>query len=248
MPFPFHHGVSRLTLIAALAAFSPMGAAAQHADSAAYLTGRFDPATHPDFARIATPFASRDGMYLRRDALDALTAMAAAAAKDGVTLRVVSATRNFDAQRTIWDAKWNGTTRVEGRDLSEERDLARRARTILTFSAMPGASRHHWGTDVDLNALNDEYFRRGDGARVHAWLQAHAAEHGFCQPYTAKGEARPRGHEEEKWHWSYRPVAAPLLAAYPRLMTADSVRGFAGATVAGAMAAEYVQGVSGTCR
>ena len=238
----------RLFLLARVAlVLAPPRAHAQRVDSTAYLLGRFEPARHPDFALIAAPLASRAGMYLRRDALDALTTMADAAKRDGVVLRVVSATRNFDAQRAIWDAKWNGTTKVEGRDLSTERDLVKRTRTILTFSAMPGASRHHWGTDVDLNALTDAYFARGEGAKVYAWLTTHAPTYGFCQPYTAKGEARPLGHEEEKWHWSYRPVSAPLLAAYARRVTADSLRGFAGAEQGAIAIREYVAGVAAAC-
>lgn len=241
---------SRSVALSALLASALLAwpAPAQHVDSTAYLLGRFDPAAHPEFVRLSTPLASREGLYLRRDALDALTKMAAAATRDGVTLRVVSATRNFDAQRAIWDAKWNGTTKVEGRDLSTERDLVKRTRTILTFSAMPGASRHHWGTDVDLNALTDAYFARGEGARVYAWLTKHAASYGFCQPYTAKSEARPLGHEEEKWHWSYKPVAAPLLASYAKRVSADSLRGFAGAEQAAIGIREYVPGVAPACR
>jgi zinc D-Ala-D-Ala carboxypeptidase len=242
------YGVLVTPILAGALTVSAVRTPAQSIDSTAYLTGRFDPASHPEFVRIAPPLASREGMYLRRDALDALTKMAAAAAREGVTLNVVSATRNFDAQRAIWDAKWNGATKVEGRDLSTERDLAKRTRTILTFSAMPGASRHHWGTDIDLNALTDTYFARGDGAKVYAWLTEHAPTFGFCQPYTAKGEARPRGHEEEKWHWSYRPVSAPLLDAYKRRITADSLRGFAGASQGGVAITEYVMGVAEGCR
>ncbi len=239
----------RLFLLATVAlVLTPPRAHAQRVDSTAYLLGRFDPARHPDFTLIAPPIASRGGMYLRRDALDALTTMADAAKRDGVVLRVVSATRNFDAQRAIWDAKWNGSTKVEGRDLSTERDLVKRTRTILTFSAMPGASRHHWGTDVDLNALTDAYFARGAGAKVYAWLTKHAPTYGFCQPYTAKGEARPLGHEEEKWHWSYRPVSSRLLAAYERRITADSLRGFAGAEQGAVAIREYVAGVAAACR
>jgi hypothetical protein len=240
--------VLRRIVVGAALSVGAASACAQRPDSTAYLLGRFDPATQPEFALIAPPLASRTGMYLRRDALDALTRMVDAAAKDGVTLRVVSATRNFDAQRAIWDAKWDGRTKVEGRDLSTERDLVKRTRTILTFSAMPGASRHHWGTDIDLNALTDSYFTQREGATVYAWLTEHAASYGFCQPYTAKSAARPVGHEEEKWHWSYKPVSGPLLTAYARRITADSLRGFSGAQHGAIAIREYVLGVATACQ
>ena len=75
-----------------------------------------------------------------------------------------------------------------------------RARMILTYSSMPGTSRHHWGTDMDLNKDNNGYFATGEGLKVYEWLQAHAHEYGFCQPYTPKGPNRPEGYNEEKWH------------------------------------------------
>lgn len=223
-------------------------ARAQQLDTVPYLLGRFEPAAHAAFAPVPAARANREGMYLRRDALAAFTQMADAAARDGVTLRIVSATRNFSAQQKLWEDKWTGRTLVAGRDLSTERDLEARARAVLTFSAMPGASRHHWGTDIDLNALNDSYFQRGEGARVYAWLRDNASRFGFCQPYTPKGEARPTGHDEEKWHWSYRPVSQPLLAAYARRVVADSIRGFQGAEQAGFVIREYVMGVDAGCR
>jgi zinc D-Ala-D-Ala carboxypeptidase len=221
---------------------------AQQLDTVPYLLGRFDPAAHPAFAPVPAARANRAGMYLRRDALAAFARMADSAARDGVPLRIVSATRNFSAQQKLWEDKWMGRTQVAGRDLSTERDLEARARAVLTFSAMPGASRHHWGTDIDLNALTDSYFQRGEGARVYAWLRANASRFGFCQPYTPKGDARPTGHDEEKWHWSYRPVSQPLLAAYARRIVADSIRGFQGADQAGFVIREYVMGVDGACR
>jgi zinc D-Ala-D-Ala carboxypeptidase len=55
----------------------------------------------------------------------------------------------------------------------------------MQYSSMPGTSRHHWGTDVDLYALDDIYFTYGDGKIVYDWLLANAANYGFCQPYTA---------------------------------------------------------------
>jgi len=241
----------RFVPLVALAALTlSTAAAAQSAalDTVPYLLGRFDPATHPAFAPVPTARASRAGMYLRRDALAAFSQMADAAAKEGVTLRILSATRNFSAQQKLWEDKWSGRTRVGGRDLSTERDREARARAVLTFSAMPGASRHHWGTDIDLNALNDAYFQGAEGKRVYAWLTANAARFGFCQPYTPKGAGRPTGHDEEKWHWSYRPVSQPLLDAYARRVVADSIRGFQGAEQAGFVIREYVLGVDMSCR
>jgi zinc D-Ala-D-Ala carboxypeptidase len=87
-------------------------------------------------------------------------------------------------------------------------DPVERAREILRFSAMPGTSRHHWGTDIDLNSLVNSYFRvrtRKKNLRMAACKTL--VSFGFCQPYTAHGANRNGGYEEEKWHWSYKPVA-----------------------------------------
>ncbi len=51
---------------------------------------------------------------------------------------------------------------------------------------MPGTSRHHWGTEIDLNALNNKWFENGKGLKVYQLAYKNAAQYGFHQPYTAK--------------------------------------------------------------
>ncbi len=117
-----------------------------------YLMGKFVPSKHPDFTVIKTKYASRNGMYMRKDAYSAFQKMHEAAIKDGVNLKIISATRPFDRQRSIWEAKWTGSRKVGGLDLSKTiADPSTRALKILEYSSMPGTSRHHWGTDIDLN-------------------------------------------------------------------------------------------------
>jgi LAS superfamily LD-carboxypeptidase LdcB len=170
-----------------------------------------------------------------------------AARKDGVTLTIVSATRTFDAQRKIWEDKWTGRRLVDGENLSELTDTVARARIILRYSSMPGTSRHHWGTDLDLNSLDNAYFDGPEGSRVYNWLLKHAAEYGFCQPYTSKSGGRT-GYEEERWHWSYMPLAGPLLAAYQSRVTPQDILGFMGSGTAEAVSAltDFVAGVACT--
>ena len=89
---------------------------------------------------------------------------------------------------------------------------------ILRFSALPGTSRHHWGTDFDIwdrstvtdgyapQLLTSEYQQGGVFAEMSAWLDdqisADNAE-GFYKPYDVdRGGVAP-----EPWHISYRPVA-----------------------------------------
>jgi LAS superfamily LD-carboxypeptidase LdcB len=112
---------------------------------------------------------------------------------------------------------------------------------------MPGTSRHHWGTDIDLNNLNNEYFESGEGLKIYQWLTAHAHRFGFCQPYTSKTGGRT-GYEEEKWHWSYTPLSIPLLEEYKKTITLSDLTGFmgSGAAVKLDVIKNYVDGVA--CR
>ena len=217
-----------------------------------YLTGRFDPAAHPDFTLIDGAHADREGLYLRKDAYEAFKKMAAAAEEDSIRLVIRSATRNFDYQRGIWEAKWTGTRALSSGENAAEvySDPKDRALKILEWSSMPGTSRHHWGTDIDLNAFNNEYFSRGEGKRIYDWLKAHASGYGFCQPYTAKGPERPHGYNEEKWHWSFEPVARPLTQEAERYLKDSMISGFRGAETAGEIdvVEKYVLGVNSACR
>lgn len=218
-----------------------------------YLRGRFDPATHPDFTKVDPAVTDGDGTYyLRKDAYAAFMAMHQAAKADGVTLKIISATRNFDRQKRIWEAKWTGERLLEGREKAPTAypDPKARALAILRWSSMPGTSRHHWGTDMDFNDLNNEYFASGEGLKIYTWLTTHAPSFGFCQPYSPKGSERPHGYNEEKWHWSYLPVARQLTEQARLQLTDAQIDGFKGAETAAAIGVveKYVLGVSGDCK
>ncbi|MEL6846748.1 MAG: D-alanyl-D-alanine carboxypeptidase family protein, partial [Bacteroidota bacterium] len=123
-----------------------------------FLLGQFDPAKHADFARIADAHSagSARGAYLNKEAYRAFVDMYDAAKADGVRLTIRSATRNFYRQQQIWEAKWNGKRKQNGEILTQTTpDPVERARKILATSSMPGTSRHHWGTDIDINAFEN---------------------------------------------------------------------------------------------
>jgi hypothetical protein len=96
---------------------------------------------------------------------------------------------------------------------------ADRLAIILKFSALPGASRHHWGTDVDFNSVESADWAPGvpGGSaagplfEMGVWLQGNAARAGFVQPYTP---GRTAGYNEEPWHYSYAPLAVGLRTRY----------------------------------
>lgn len=216
-----------------------------------YLMGMFDPATHPDFVEVPSKYRDKDQRYLRREAMEAFQKMHAAAATDGIQLVIISATRNFDVQKRIWENKWFGRTRLEG-GIDAAKDIqndVERARKILEYSSMPGTSRHHWGTDIDINSLDNEYFEQGEGLALYQWMQAHAREYGFCQPYTKLGSDRQTGYFEEKWHWTYMPLSVAFTQKAELLLTNEMISGFAGAEAAKEIniITHYVLGISPAC-
>lgn len=220
--------------------------------SVEYITGKFDPSENDRFVKIDPSHADEPGLLLRKAAYEAFLEMHDSARSDGIELRILSATRNFEVQRSIWESKWRGDRLVEdGVNLAkEEPDPVKRALRILKYSSMPGTSRHHWGTDIDLNALSNSYFKSGTGAEVYEWLTEHATAFGFCQPYTEKGPQRRTGYEEERWHWSYMPLAKPLLQRARGVLDDRDISGFECAQTATEIGVvdRYVFGVAPACR
>lgn len=217
-----------------------------------YLLGDFRPESHPDFVRldkVALPTNGRT-VYLRREVAQALGRMYADFRKDHPKAEfwITSGTRNFRAQRGIWEAKWNGQRKVSGQQLNKTMpDHRKRALKILEYSSMPGTSRHHWGTDFDVNRLTNAYYKSGDGQKLYDWLVTNGGKYGFCQPYTA---GRKAGYLEERWHWTYLPLARRFLKDWKR-MVADRYPaglGFAGSQSSSELARIYVEGINPDCR
>ena len=215
-----------------------------------YLLGQFDPVSEENFVKVKTPYAHRDHLYLRRDVYDAFRKMHKAAKTDGISLIIISATRTFDDQKTIWQSKWTGKRLVDDKNLAKTMpDPVERARLILKYSAMPGTSRHHWGTDIDINSVNKDYFESGKGLKTYQWLVRHAGRFGFVQPYTPKGKNRPHGYEEEPWHWSYTPMAKLYLRQYLKRISYEDINGFEGSETAPKINVmkHYVSGINRDC-
>lgn len=160
---------------------------------------------------------------LHYEAVASFLAMRDAAVADGIDLSPRSTFRDFDTQVSIWNRKWSGERPLYDR-AGQLLDRSRLADSdtvdaILCWSAVPGGSRHHWGTDVDVidaaavpagytvELLSSEYAPDGIFARLTAWLDANMRRFGFFRPYaTDRGGVSP-----EPWHLSYAPVALPAL-------------------------------------
>jgi LAS superfamily LD-carboxypeptidase LdcB len=207
-----------------------------------YLMGKFDPSTEPDFARVPSIYnVGGYTMYLRKETIDAFEKMATTAKADGVNLKIVSATRNFDYQEDLWNTKWVNFSKTipDGEKVFEK---------ILEYSAVPGMSRHHWGTDLDINGVDPSYFDTNEGKAEYNWLVKNASSFGFCQPYNTMDANRPDGYNEEKWHWTYLPISKNLTKEYKNLITDADIKGFDGDQyVAGRNLIPYVLSINPEC-
>lgn len=217
-----------------------------------YIMGKFDPKKHPDFIKVPAQYANgRNDRYLHKVTYQSFLDMYNAAKKEGIELRILSATRNFATQKIIWEGKWTGKRLHESKEnlAKTTPNPTERALKILKWSSMPSTSRHHWGTDIDLNALNNEFFEKGSGLKLYTWLSANASKYGFCQPYSPKDAQRPHGYNEEKWHWSYLPLAQKLSQQAQLRLTDEQIKGFKGAETAKSIGVvqKYILGINEEC-
>ncbi|MCF6189917.1 MAG: M15 family metallopeptidase [Cocleimonas sp.] len=207
-----------------------------------YLTGRFNPTKHKAFVKVPSRYASRSGFYLRKEAFESFKKMHEAARKDGVKLVIRSATRNFDYQKGIWERKWHAQ--------KKSRSAKNKALNILQLSSMPSTSRHHWGTEVDLNSFSNSWFEHDQGLKLFRWMENNAANYGFHRPYTKKDNTRPYGYNEEKWHWSYTPLSIAMTRDAAKVLTDSKITGFSGSKTAVEIGVveKYILGVHESCR
>lgn len=213
-----------------------------------YLMGQFNPAGDERFERIDRQYLVYPDrkIFIRKEAMAKFKEMRLRAKEDGISLKIMSATRPFNVQKAIWERKWRGEQRVNGQFVPQGASKKAKAEQILEWNSMPSTSRHHWGTDIDINNINPEYWLKGQGAKEYAWLVAHAAEFGFCQVYSA---GRLYGYQEEKWHWSYIPLAKKFTDEYKKYIKDTDIHGFLGAEAAAEIEVvkKYVLGINPDC-
>lgn len=159
------------------------------------------------------------------------------AAGAGFDLRVISGYRSFDRQLAIWNAKARGQRKVLD-DLNREVPMEalpdlEKVQAIMRFSALPGGSRHHWGTDMDIYdaaAVEDGYQVQltpsetkegGVFYELHQWLDQVLPETGFYRPY----DVDRGGVAIEPWHLSYRLLADEYASALDVNVLMDSHQG-----------------------
>ena len=158
-------------------------------------------------------------MMVHSQVVAPLSALQASAADAGFDLKLCSGFRSFERQVHIWNSKLSGLRPVLDADGAvidlDTLSPWQQIQALLRWSALPGASRHHWGTDMDIydaKAMPDSYQIQliqaeveGQGifAAMHNWLDSELEHFGFYRPYAIDlGGIAP-----ERWHISYRPLA-----------------------------------------
>lgn len=156
-----------------------------------------------------------EGINLREQAYEAFLKMKKAAYTAGFDIKMVSSFRSFDRQKAIFERKFIRFTE-EGLKPMEAIEK------IVEYSTIPGTSRHHWGTDIDIidgypkssgDVLVAEKFEgEGPFAPFKQWLDENSEKFGFYLVYT--DNYFRRGFKYEPWHYSYAPLSIPMLQQF----------------------------------
>ena len=176
----------------------------------------------------STQLVESNGYLLEESTAIAFEQMTNDAYKHGIELTICSSFRSFEAQLSIWNNKATGKRKVLDKN-SNPIDITALSndelvQAILTWSALPGTSRHHWGTDVDVfdaNQINktelqlipQEYESNGPCLYLSNWLDDNAHKYGFYRPYqTGKSGVSP-----EPWHISFAPKSLQYMALFQQI-------------------------------
>jgi len=149
---------------------------------------------------------------------EALERMKVDAKAAGFDICVISSYRNYNYQNQLWERKFKAN---KLKKLSDTKNIEK----IIEYSTIPGTSRHHWGTDIDIidmtkgipiDPLNEKHFNEGGQMRkFKLWLDENAHKYGFYLVYT-KDEKR-KGFKYEPWHFTYRPISDQMMTEFKKL-------------------------------
>lgn len=182
------------------------------------------------FGLNATHLVQWRGHWVHPFIVDDLSHLCANANKAGFDLGVVSAFRSYGRQQKIWNDKASGRRPVLD-EYERPIDIGHLAagqlvEKIMRWSALPGASRHHWGTDFDvydagvvatghkLQLTVGETLDDGPFGAFYSWLDGYLSENvwRFFRPYQ---EDRG-GVAVEPWHLSHTRTAAAIQSHYDK--------------------------------
>ncbi|WP_378185451.1 M15 family metallopeptidase [Aquimarina sp. W85] len=159
-----------------------------------------------------------DTYLLRKEAHEAFLKMRESAAKEGIELKVISSYRSFEHQNSIWTRKYKRFTSSGMSPLDA-------IKKIIEYSTIPGTSRHHWGTDLDIvdgkpvqpkDVLLTKHFEEmGPYCKFKEWMDQNAESFGYFLVYN--NDPKREGFKYEPWHYSYGAISKPMLMDYQGL-------------------------------
>ena len=155
---------------------------------------------------------------LLTEANEALQKMSTKAQKEGISIKVISSYRSFERQKVIWNRKFS---KFKSEGMNDYQVIGK----IIEYSTLPGTSRHHWGTEIDIIdaippqegdvLLPEKFHDKGPYNGLREWLEINAKNYGFFLPYN-RDENRS-GFKYEPWHYSFAPLSKPMLKSYMEL-------------------------------
>lgn len=179
------------------------------------LTGK----SREHLVNLPTPHSTHH--FLQAQAMKAFQGLQQSAVKNGFNLQPASSFRDFARQQLIWNGKFNGERKVHD-DVGNALDLSRlddwqKSQAILRWSALPGASRHHWGTEIDI--FDPDLLPQGQSLQLEPWeyekggyffelsefLTENLPHFDFSLPFIQMPAEKKIGREP--WHISYMPLA-----------------------------------------
>ena len=137
------------------------------------------------------------------------------AKKEGVEIEIVSGYRSYQKQKNIWNNKYNKNFK---KGILGTKNINR----IIQYSTLPGTSRHHWGTDIDVIdkrftpkgdlLIEKNYSENGVYSQLYRWMKKNSKNYGFYLVYD--DSPKRKGFKFEPWHYSYKPLSVMFLKRY----------------------------------
>lgn len=167
--------------------------------------------------------------YFHKDSYEDFKKFKKYAQENGFDFYVTSSFRSFDDQLRIWNEKCEGLRPIYDRT-GQELVVAQLSppeivNSIINWSALPGTSRHHWGTELDVvdgnswpkdyhvQLIPEEFEENGPFYEFGKWLNKSISDnksYSYYRPYLDDlGGVAP-----EAWHISYSNVASEYHQQY----------------------------------
>lgn len=172
-----------------------------------------------------TPLLFGKDYKLRKEAHEAFLELKNEALKSNILIKVVSSYRSFNHQNRIWERKYKQYT---SQGMTESEAILK----IIEYSTIPGTSRHHWGTDIDIIDANAKqpkhvlapknYSSKGTFYTLKQFMDAHANTFGFYEVYTNVQERK--GFKYEPWHYSFKPLSTAYLNTYKTINLSELLK------------------------